>query len=244
MPTFDTHSNFGYSTILTPPTPAISGTTITLVASGGLYFPTPVQPYNVTIWPSSQLSLSAVSEICRVTSVSGDTLTVIRAQEGSQPQIILAGFQVAMSITKKVITDIENAIPATTDQLPQGATNLYFTDQAARNSLSGGSVVFSTYNIGAVSGTVVVDFTKAQYQTCSLSGNVTFNSVNRLPGRNVSLKVYALSTFNMAFNQGWLWLTINYSNSQNLLSANNAILTLTPFGSAETDIVAVLALQG
>lgn len=105
---FQNHINFGYSLVATAPSPATSGTSITVTLGGGALFPTP--PFNATIWPASVQPLASNVEIVTVTAISTDTLTIVRGQESSTPQSILVGFQFANTITAKVITDIENSI--------------------------------------------------------------------------------------------------------------------------------------
>lgn len=104
---FDAHSNFGYSTVIVAPAPALSGTSLTLAAGGGALMP--AAPFNCTVWPSGTGSLESNAEIVRVTAVVGDVLTITRAQEGTSAKPIAVGYQFANSITVKVITDIEAA---------------------------------------------------------------------------------------------------------------------------------------
>ncbi len=109
---FDPHSNFGYSTVATAPSPAISGTSLTLSDASG--FPAPGgQGYNVTIWPDGQQALSSNAEIVRVTALVGNVLTIVRAQEGTSARAIVTTDQVAVTVTAKTVTDIEAAIPST-----------------------------------------------------------------------------------------------------------------------------------
>src|SRR5581483_6872319 len=111
---FDAHVNFGYTTVLTPPSPATSGTSLTLAAGGGALMPT--APFNAVVWPASVQPLSTNAEIVRVTAIAGDTLTITRAQEGSTAQGIQAGYQFMDGITVKDLTDVQTvASQAETD---------------------------------------------------------------------------------------------------------------------------------
>jgi hypothetical protein len=83
-----------------------SDTTITL-ASGGSSLPSP--SFNLVWWNSSQYqypNLDPNVEIVRVTGVSGNTLTVTRAQEGTSATAKSAGTVMMLTITAKMITDI------------------------------------------------------------------------------------------------------------------------------------------
>lgn len=101
----DAHKNFAYSTVATAPSPATSGTSLVLAAGGGLLMPT--VPFNVTVWPKNVLPLASNAEVVRVTLVSTDTLTIVRAQEGTSARSIVVGDQIAATITNKTLTDIE-----------------------------------------------------------------------------------------------------------------------------------------
>lgn len=106
--TFDAHRNFAYSTVLTPPTPATSGTALTLATGGGSLMPEP-PPFNGVAWPPGVLPLSSNAEVVRVTAITGDKLSIERAQEGSTAQPIRVDYQFAAAITVKTIADIQEA---------------------------------------------------------------------------------------------------------------------------------------
>ncbi len=105
MSIFDSHSNFAYSTVLTAPSPASSGTSLVVQAGDGTKFPT--APFNATVWPSGSQPTTTNAEIVRVTNISTDTFTITRAQESSSARTILVGDQIAATITAKTITDVE-----------------------------------------------------------------------------------------------------------------------------------------
>ena len=106
---YDDHVNFGYSTVAVAPAPAISGTALSVASGQGALFPVP--PFNCVIFPIDAPPLSSNAEIVRVTGIAGDVFTIIRTQEATAARAILVGDQIANAITKKVITDIENAVP-------------------------------------------------------------------------------------------------------------------------------------
>lgn len=120
----DPHFNFAYSTVDTAPSPATSGTTLVLATGDGDLFPDPSEDgeFNVTIWPEGEIPLAATAEIARCTARSGDTLTIDRAEELTSARTVVAGDQVALTVTAKVLTDIETAVlaPATDSSLVIG----------------------------------------------------------------------------------------------------------------------------
>lgn len=87
----------------------MGGTTLTVTTGTGALFP--VAPFNCTVWPPSVQPIAANAEIVRVTVVTGDSLTITRAQESTTAINIIVGYQIANTATAKVFTDIENAAP-------------------------------------------------------------------------------------------------------------------------------------
>lgn len=117
---YDAHANFALAAVTTAPIPAASGTSLFVSAAQAALFP--AAPFNATTWPNGVQPLASNAEIVRVTTVNGGTgeLTIVRAQEGTTAKVIAAGWQIANTITAKVIEDIE-AIAAPG---PQGAQGL------------------------------------------------------------------------------------------------------------------------
>lgn len=106
----DTHKNLAYSTVATAPSPATSGTSLVVAAGQGTLFPTP--PFNATIWITAANPITTNAEIVRVTGISTDTLTIVRAQEGTVARTVVVGDQIAATITAKTLTDVENPLIA------------------------------------------------------------------------------------------------------------------------------------
>ena len=121
-------ANFAYSTVATAPSPATSGTSLTLASGGGALMP--AVPFNATVWPIGAQPLSSNAEIVTVTAISTDTLTITRAQEGTSARTIVAGDQFAATITKGLIQSLYLTIcfsPDTTN--PVDATTYYWSGQ-------------------------------------------------------------------------------------------------------------------
>lgn len=101
----DAHVNFGYSTVLTAPSPASSGLSLVVQSGDGAKLPVP--PFNMTVWPTGVQPLTGNAEIVRVTAITSDTLTITRQQEGTSARSIVVGDQISNTITAKVLTDVE-----------------------------------------------------------------------------------------------------------------------------------------
>lgn len=120
---FDPHGNLAYSSVATAPSPAASGTSLTLESGHGARFPDPgAVGYNCTVWPAGAIAIPDNAEIVRVTAKVGDVLTIQRTQEGSSARAILVGDQITNTVTAKVLEDIEAAAGGTTG--PTGATGV------------------------------------------------------------------------------------------------------------------------
>jgi hypothetical protein len=109
----DAHANFAVSLVLTPPSPATTGTSLTIGAGHGARFPAP--PFNATIGPAGILDPTN-AEIVRVTAIVGDTFTITRAQEDTLARTVAVGDQFFAGITVKTITDIEALATSANDQ--------------------------------------------------------------------------------------------------------------------------------
>lgn len=113
--TFDPRSIFAEASVATAPSPASSGTS--LIVDNDFPAGAVSAPYNIIVAPSGQRPTFANAEICRVTAKGGTgnkTWTITRAQEGSAARSILVGDKVYLALTPKVLTDIENWLPFTT----------------------------------------------------------------------------------------------------------------------------------
>lgn len=108
---FDPHVNFAYSTVLTAPSPATSGTSLVVQSGDGAAFGTAFS-FNATVWPAGVAPTKANSEIVRVTAISTDTFTITRQQEGTSARTIVVGDQIAATVTAKTLTDVEQAVIA------------------------------------------------------------------------------------------------------------------------------------
>lgn len=139
----DAVKNLAYSTVATAPSPATSGTSLVVASGDGAKFP--AVPFNATVWATGAQPVASNAEIVRVTAVSTDTLTIVRAQEtgagGPSARTIVVGDQIAATITAKTITDLGlsdplNFMPAIGQYLaPQGLLG-YGVGAAVRQRMS------------------------------------------------------------------------------------------------------------
>jgi hypothetical protein len=101
----DAVKNFAWSTVATAPSPATTGTSLTVTAGEGARYP--AVPFNASVFPAGTMPTPANAEIVRVTARTTDVLTITRTQEGSSARAIGIGDQIAAAITAKTLTDLD-----------------------------------------------------------------------------------------------------------------------------------------
>jgi hypothetical protein len=152
---FDNHKNFAYSTVATAPSPADSGTSLTVETGHGSRFPAP--SFNATVWPVGEQPAVDNAEIVRITGVAGDVLTIARAQEGTSARSIVVGDQIAATITAKTLTDVENALP----DLKQAESTADLTLTNVEQDIPGASITLDKAGVWLVVGTFDFGYTMA-----------------------------------------------------------------------------------
>ena len=100
----DALKNFAYSLVATAPSPATSGTSLTVTTGQGSLFP--AAPFDLTCLPPGVQPISTNAEIVRVTVVTGDVLTITRAQYGTTAQSIAVGWQVAQTVDANLLNQL------------------------------------------------------------------------------------------------------------------------------------------
>lgn len=123
--------NFTYSTVAVAPSPATSGTSLTVSSGEGALF---VAGRPAVIYPSGEAPLSTNAEIVTVSNVVGDVLTIVREQESTSARTVIVGDQI-----EQVLTAAEyNALEADIAALESG--KLDTTAQAADVNPAGSAI--------------------------------------------------------------------------------------------------------
>jgi hypothetical protein len=147
-----------------------TATSLTVATGSGALFPT----LSGSDYFLVTLTFGSAMEIVKVTGVSGDVFTIVRGQESTTPNTFPAGAAVGNYLTKGALDQIKlDALPSSSDAVPEGSSNLYFT--AARvlaTVLSGLST--ATASAVAATDTILVAIGKLQAQiNTKISGNQT-----------------------------------------------------------------------
>lgn len=91
--------------------------------------------------------------------------------------------------------------------------------------------------------TTALDMSSNEIQTISLSGNTTFTTSNRATGRTKMVKILCDGTGRtLTWPAGWIF--VGAAAPTSIAANKTAILTITCFGSNDSDIVAGYAVQG
>jgi hypothetical protein len=166
---FDDHKNFSVGDIITAPSPATSGTQITLAS--GQVGDFPAVPFNAVLYLPSVLPTSDNAEIVRVTNIVGDDMTITRAQESSTAMTVLIGWRIAASITAKTITDIETFLNAVDVAYQAADDTLQDNIDAVQDDLDSKSQLSMIRNEvpgGSINGSNTVFTTASAFATGSL----------------------------------------------------------------------------
>lgn len=103
----DPHKNFAYSTVLTAPSPATSGTSLIVQSGEGARFAVGA---NATVCPVGVNPTPLNSEIVRITGIATDTFTITRTQESTSARTVIVGDAIWQGPTAKTFTDIEGSM--------------------------------------------------------------------------------------------------------------------------------------
>lgn len=106
--------------------------------------------------------------------------------------------------------------------------------------------VETTVTTLGTSGTITVDLSDSMLQTTgSLSGNITsLVTSNRASGRSSTLRIINGGTSRtIAYSSSWRWVGAKPANPFTLNANKLGVLSLTAFGTAETDIIAAWAVE-
>lgn len=112
-----TYTNFAFSTVKTAPTPAETGTSVTVATDEGADFP--AAPFTLTICQAGQRPRTTNAEVVLVTAIVGDILTITRAYDGTTARSVVAGDEVWNTV---VARDMALAVVEGAIQLYQGVT--------------------------------------------------------------------------------------------------------------------------
>jgi hypothetical protein len=126
-----------------------------------------------------------------------------------------------------------------------GTTGQVFKKNSSTNFDASFTNLLGSGTESTTTGTINVDLTPGkEFDSVTLTGNPTFNTANRANGLFKSVRIDSNgANRTLAFNASWKWLGTDFSAGTTLLSGKIAVLSLTCYGTAETDIVAVYLAQ-
>lgn len=218
-------SNLGYATIAVAPSPATSGTSLTVANGLGSLFPS--SNFTVTIYPPNTPPLASNAEICLVSSRTGDVFTIVRAQEGTTAKTIATGWQIANTATKIAFTDIQNAMIqfVSAGSTKAGASEVVFSNSNGISFGANGQTITAAVAAG-VGGAAISAAGSSQG-----TGTVVFSNSNGVTfgmnGGTITASVPAAGSIN--FSAGTQSSNLNslvFSNTNNVsFGLSNGTLT-------------------
>ncbi len=137
----DDYKNFSKSYVAAPPSPATSGTSLSVLPGEGALFPAP--PFNLTVWPAAAPPLATNAEISRVIAKVGDVFTLVRnAEAGGINRAIVAGDQVAATVSAHTLDELR-VIPAgaISDAEVSASAGIQYSKLALGGSIVDGDIV-------------------------------------------------------------------------------------------------------
>lgn len=231
MTAFDPKTNFGYGTIITAPSPATSGTSLTLDTGQGGDFPGSGD-YNCVAWPPAVQPTSSNAEIVRVTVRSSDTFTITRAQEGTTAKSIAIGWQFALVNTIKGETDQEDAINAVEGDLATHVVNTANPHVVTKAQVGLGSVDNTADTAKPVSTAqqTALDL-KANLASPTFTGTVSGITATMVGLGNVD------NTSDATKNAASVTLSNHTLNNTNTITVKDTLFTLQDDGDATKQVV-------
>lgn len=100
--------NLALATIVTAPSPATTGLSLVVDTGEAARFPVPATDgdFYATLFPANEIPHIGNSEIVKVTAVSSDTFTIVRAQRGSTAKTVEAGWLMIQGIYAEDFDDL------------------------------------------------------------------------------------------------------------------------------------------
>jgi hypothetical protein len=95
--------DYATSLVAIAPSPATSGTTLTVTTGEGSLFP--ATPFNATLHLATAIPTFSTAEKIQVTNVTGDVLTIVRAQGGTTAKTVAVGWRITNSLFAADIFD-------------------------------------------------------------------------------------------------------------------------------------------
>lgn len=159
--------NLALATIVTAPSPATTGLSLVVDTGEAARFPVPATDgdFYATLFPANEIPHIGNSEIVKVTAVSSDTFTIVRAQRGSTAKTVEAGWLMIQGIYAEDLMNIQTdslklasgatvtAVLDENDMVSDSATALAtqqsikeYVDGAIQTATDGATVTFDLGN--------------------------------------------------------------------------------------------------
>lgn len=155
-----------------------------------------------------------------------------------------AGFDRIEEIVRTGIASVATASVAN-GVATGGSVGQVYKKNSSTNYDANFANLLGTGTESTTTGTIAIDLTPGkEIDKVVLTGAPTFNTTNRAAGLFKSIRIEANGADRaLSFNASWKWLGTDNSAGVTLSNGKIAVLSLTCYGTAETDIVAVYVAQ-
>ena len=188
---------------------------------------------------NAQLATDPLARANHTGSQAQSTITNLTTDLSSKAPIANPTFTGTVAIPN--YTDVETTLDGIATKAPTASPTFTGTVTTAAVDVAGNNIDNIQNLIHDISTTTTaLDFSGDQLQTISISANTTFTTSNRATGKSKTIKITTDgSTRNLTF-PSWKFVGTKPSDQA---ASKVGILTVTCFGTADTDIVAAYAVE-
>ena len=203
---------------------------------------------NIKITDLTAYTSPATTDVLPIVDVGADATKKITFQSLQRYYDSDASHYVAFSAPATVSANLTWTLPAadgTSGQVlsTDGAGVLSWTT-GARTTAAAGTLPATSYAAITYAASVALDLAvlDGQYRTISLTGDLTFTTSNLATGRTVVIRIIAdASQRTLTFPTDWKFIG---TKPANIAASKTGVLSLTFFGSLDSDCFAAWGVQG